>query len=144
MYCCQDPPILHQFQSTCICLAGPETWNWKSSSVRLKSSSPTSVVSISGGGGGGLSNTFPSGVDLSRPRGWKRMTQLYSTAYDNNSFCVPNIQVVYWLRTVVCRPERRRTWAQTLLIAGLIMNQAHLFSSLFGSNHDDRQVVCLN
>ena len=29
------------------------------------------------------------------------MTQLYSTAYDNNSFGVPNIQVVYWLRTIV-------------------------------------------
>ena len=96
MYCCQDPPILHQFQ-TCICLAGPETWNWKSSSVRLVSSSSKSVVSISGGSSG----TFLSGVDLSRPRGWKRITQLYSTAYDNNSFRVPNIQVVYWLRTVV-------------------------------------------
>ena len=77
------------------------------------------------------------------------MTQLYSTAYDNNSFRVQNIQVlgsllVAYHRTVVCRPEPRRTWAQTLLIAGLIMNQAHLFSSLFGSNHDDRQVVCLN
>ena len=77
------------------------------------------------------------------------MTRLYSTADDNNSFRVPNIQVtgrllVAYHRTVVCRPELRRTWAQTLLIAGLIVNQARLFSSLFSSNHDDRHVVCLN
>ena len=79
------------------------------------------------------------------------MTQLYSTAYDNNSFGVPNIQtrlihclLVAYHRTVVCRPELCRTWVQTLLIAGLIVNQARLFSSLFGSNHDDRHMVCLN
>ena len=77
------------------------------------------------------------------------MTQLYSTAYDNNSFRVSNKQVngcllVAYHRTVVCRPELRRTWAQTPLIAGMIVNQARLFSLLCSSNHDDRHVVCLN
>ena len=99
----------------------------------------------------------------SRHQGRKRTVQLYSTAYNNNSFHVPDVRVVFCLRIVILSyagnnlvmrgPKHHSLPAYDGVIVGVRhtthkwawpWNQARLFASLIGSNHDNGHVVCRN
>ena len=89
MHGCQGSPVWPEFR-TCICLAVHET------SPRYHvSSCPTSVSSIS------WESSWKQETSQSSPQGRKQTAQLYSTAYNNNSFHIPDVRVVLCMRIII-------------------------------------------